>query len=106
MTFTINKTIQCGLFEDLVELRTNVYFQGDDIYLDLECLSCHHDTINYKYSKFSFKKNMIQFLCVTSFPKMADYFKIQNLGLRLGFVMEHKSAPVLFTYVFKKPCIG
>lgn len=96
MTFTINKTIQCGLFEDLVELRTNVYFQGDDIFLDLECLSCHHN-INHK--------NMIQFLCVTSFPKMADYFKIQNLGLRLGFVMEHKSAPVLFTYVFKKPCI-
>lgn len=48
---------------------------------------------------------MIQFLCVTPFTKMADYLRILNLGLGLGFAMEHKSAPILFTYVFKKSCI-
>lgn len=69
MTFTVNKTIECGLFEGLVQLRTNVYFQGDDIYLDLECLSFYYDTINDKYSKFSFNKYMIHFLCVYPIPQ-------------------------------------
>lgn len=64
VTFTINKTIQRGLFEGFVQLRTNVYFQGDDIYLDSECLSFYYDTSNDKYGEFSFKKYVIQFLCV------------------------------------------
>lgn len=45
VTFAVNKTIQCGLYEGFVQLRTNMYIQSDDISLDLQCLTFYNETM-------------------------------------------------------------